>query len=206
MAEARFDIAAKVPAGATQDDLRVMLQNLLVERFQLKLHHESRETQAYALTVGRDGPRFAAFPSELPEGATDALLPRPTGIDKDGFFLFPPGSVVGMMGSADGQTRILLVRKPVTELCSFLARLLDAPVVDQTGLTGRYDVHLKFAVEPESPQSDGGDPAPKVPNASDPAPELFRALEKQLGLKLERRKLPVSFLVVDSANKTPAEN
>jgi len=206
MIDARFDLAAKLPARATFDDLRVMLQNLLSERFELKLHRETREMQAYGLTVGKNGAKMTSYPMELPEGSTDAFFPHPTGMDKDGFFLFAPGATAGMMGTRDGVTRILLVRKPMAELCDFLSRVLQTPVVNQTGLTARYDAHLKFAAESEPPQSDDDDAVPVVPNAPELAPSLFRAIENQLGLKLERKKLPVDFLVVDAARKTPIEN
>lgn len=207
LAEEHYDIVAKVPAGTTPDELRLMFQNLLAERFRLKVHHESRVMEAYALTMGKNGPIMTAYPTALPEGSQDGVMPRPTGIDKDGFFLFPPGSVAGMMGSSDGQTRINLAREPVTELCNFLSRLVRAPVLDRTGLPGRYDVRLRFASEPSgAPEPDDADSPSSVPKAFDPAPVLYRALENQLGLKLERKRLAVDFLVVDSAAKRPTEN
>jgi uncharacterized protein (TIGR03435 family) len=184
----------------------VMLQTLLTDRFQLKLHRETREMLAYALTVGKNGPKMTAYPVKLPEGSTDDLFPRPTGADKDGFFLFAPGAAAGTMWTRDGLTRIELVRKPITELSSFLARLMHVPVVDQTGLNQRYDAHLKFAAEADPSKSNDDDADATVPNASEPAPPMFWALENQLGLTLEKKKLPVDFLVVDSANKTPTEN
>ncbi len=208
MLEARFDITAKVPAGATRKDLGLMIRNLLDERFQMKVHHEMRDAEAYALTVGKGGSKMTAYPMALPEGFIDGTLPRMTGIDKDGFYTAPPGYVVGMMGSADGQTRINLVREPIQQLCGFLARAVKGAVVDQTGLTGRYDLHLRFAVEADVPgYQQPGDYVPaEVGKESDPAPSLFQAIQSLLGLKLERKKLPVDFLVVDSATKTPTEN
>jgi uncharacterized protein (TIGR03435 family) len=208
MLETRFDVTAKLPAGATRKDLGLMIRNLLEERFQMKVHHEARETEAYALTVGKSGSKMTAYPMALPEGFSDGMLPRLTGFDKDGFYIAPPGSVMGMMWSADGQTRINMVREPIQQLCAFLARTVQRPVVDQTGLTGRYDAHLRFAVETDVPAQHppGEDDPAEAAKAGDPAPSLFQAIQSQLGLKLERKKLPVDILVIDSATKTPTEN
>ncbi len=198
MSEAYFDIAAKVPAGAAKSDVTVMLRNLLIERFQLKVHHEQRETQAYILTVGKNGPTMPAYPMELPDGAADGVIPKFKGYDKDGFLIAPPGTVTSLIMHNAGQARINSFREPIRILCSALSNMLKAPMVDQTGLTGRYDIRLWFA-------EDGGSPAASDA-ASDPAPTVFNAVQTQLGLKLEQKKLRLDFLVVDSVDKTPTEN
>lgn len=100
-------------------------------------------------------------------------------------------------------------RSLIAIFCSILSTRLQQPIVDQTGLTGRYDFHLMFATEGGGALSavpDGGDLTAAAPQASDPEPTLISAVESQLGLKLERKKLPVDFLVVDHAEKKPTQN
>ena len=209
MDEEHFDIVAKVPAGATRADMLPMLQSLLEERFQLKVRHELRETQAYALTVGKNGSKMKAYPMLLPEGVLEGGRPKFTGVDKDGLPIIAPGQVTGVRKISNGQTRISMTLQPMKQVTDILSYDLRQPIVDQTGLTGRYDFHLTFATEgggalPAVP--DGGDLSTAPPQASDPAPTLISAVESQLGLKLERKKLPVDFLVVDHAEKQPTEN
>jgi len=207
-----FDIVAKVPAGATKDDMPLMLRNLLAERFQLKVRYESRESEVYALAVGRTGSKMKEYAKLLPEGFAEAVLPKLQGIDKDGFPIIPPGYAIGIMGSSNGQTRITISRQPMKSLCDFLGRTLQQPVVDQTGLTGRYDIHLVFATEggaagPAGPPPTGaGDSSAAAAQAQDPAPTLMSAVQSQLGLRLDRKRLPVEFLVVEHAEKKPTEN
>ena len=204
---ARFDIVAKVPAGTTKAGIPLMLQSLLEERFHLRVRHESREAPAYALTVGKNGPKMNEYPALLPSDFIEAA--RVSGVDKDGVYIVAPGYATGMMGSLNGGTQISIARQPIRELCKFLSRILQQPVVDQTGLTGRYDVRLHFATYQVSPS-----PAPSgeegassmAPEASDPAPTLFQALQTQAGLKLEPKRMPVDFLVVEYAEKSPTEN
>lgn len=203
MLDTRYDIAAKVPAGATRKEVRAMLRNLLEERFQLKQHLERRVAEAYVLTVAKGGPKLTVYPAALPEGFNDAVMPKLTGVDKDGFYTYPPGSVVTMMWTREDQTRIAMVREPIIELCGMLTRILKLPVLDHTRLDGRYDAHLRFAADPQPAEEE---PNAGVPNASDPAPALYRAIDNQLGLKLEKTRLKVEFLVIDSALKTPLEN
>jgi uncharacterized protein (TIGR03435 family) len=106
------------------------------------------------------------------------------------------------MTTRNGVTRIAIARQPLSNLCSFLSRTLQRPIVDKTGLMGRYDAVLTFAAENLAP--------PSLEAAQDTAPphgaSLFGALQGQLGLKLEAKKLPVEFLVVESAEKTPVDN
>lgn len=196
-----FDIEAKVPHGANKDDIPLMLQSLLAERFNLRVHHETKETAAHALTVGADGAKLPAYPLELPPDFNDHQI-KFKGVDKDGFPISAPGYTLGMMGSRDGQTRITIARQPIQALCMFLSGVYRSPVVDQTGLTGRYDVRLLFA---DLARDDDDDAEPAEQKASDPAPPLLHALRK-LGLNLERKKMPLDFLVVDHAEKTPTEN
>jgi uncharacterized protein (TIGR03435 family) len=190
MRDEYFDIAAKVPAGATRADVRIMLRNLLVERFHLQVGHELKEAPAYILTAGKSGSKMQAYPMQLPEDITENMPRFRNGEDKDGFLIIPPGYAIGVISTRSGLTRFSFARLPLSFLCNALASTVQQPVLDQTGLTGRYDVHLAFAKDPD-PAMAVADNQEKMPEASDPAPTLFSAIERQLGLKLERKTLPI---------------
>jgi uncharacterized protein (TIGR03435 family) len=211
---ARFDIEAKVPAGATKEQSRLMMRSLLADRFKLVLHHSEKEASIYALLVAKNGPKLresAKAPADDPNAP-----PPPDG---------PPGK--RMQGAPRGGTsmRITAGRMSIvsnaTTISNFLGALasqLDRPVVDMTGLTGTYDITLVFAPDSAGmrakmaamgvappPGADGGAAGNSSPDADAPA-SIFSALPDQLGLRLEARKGPLDMLVVDSIQKTPTEN
>jgi uncharacterized protein (TIGR03435 family) len=197
----RFDIVANVPAGADKAAVPLMLEALLEERFHVEVSHEFREAQAYLLTVAKGGAKIKQYEAALPANFIEA--PRISGVDEDGVPIVSTGYVATMLGSNEGQTFIVMAREPIGSLCSFLSRVLKQPVVDGTGLAGRYDARLLFAAEP------GGTPPSSEDTqseASSPAPALREAVRKQLGLQLEPKKLSVDFLVVKQADKRPTEN
>jgi uncharacterized protein (TIGR03435 family) len=164
----KFDIAAKSGGPGTEDQLRTMLQALLADRFKLALHRESKTMAVYALVVGANGPKL--HPSE-DEGETE---------------LRGRGTKIGVVAR----------RCSIADLAGFLSHPMQLPVVDKTGLAGRYDFTLDISpyISAETPVQRGE------------IPGLFQsALLQQLGLKLEARKLPVEVLVIDHAER-PSEN
>jgi uncharacterized protein (TIGR03435 family) len=162
-----YDIVAKAAGPATDPDLRAMLQTLLADRFQLTFHRQTKEMQAYVLSVGKNGPKFH---ESTTEGESDI--------------------------QPDQKTMSVKVRRvPISQLINPLARMFQMPVVDMTGLTGRYDVAIDIAKY--IPQS--GDKA-------DPLAIIQTALQEDLGLKLEAKKMPLDYFIVDHAAKAPAEN
>ncbi len=218
----RFDIVAKLPTGATKDDLKLMLQNLLAERFKLTLHREKKELPMFALVVGKNGPKMKESPPDDPSvkdaakdaGAAPAEPPKfITG--KDGMPQMPGGgkNTGNMVMMMPGRARMNAVKQTMPQFAESLANMLDRPVVDMTGLTKNYDFTLDYL-----PESGGrgpmGMPPPKAGDGDTGAPEadiqaapsLFTALQDQLGLKLEQKKGPVDLLVVDRLEKTPTEN
>ncbi len=210
----RFDVIAKVPGGATREDARTMLQNLLEDRFKLKLHKESREAPIYELVVAKSGVRMkeaaqtAAAPAERAGGPPPGSPPR----DKDGFLRTPHGQV-GIQATVNGRMRMQGDALTMARLVDILGMALGRPVIDRTGLTGTYDVVLDFSPEgmapgPKAPPpgSGGGNPAEAPRDSNDSGPTIFTAIQEQLGLKLESRKGPVDLLVVDSVEKTPTGN
>jgi uncharacterized protein (TIGR03435 family) len=175
----RFDVIAKAAGPATTDEMRVMLQALLTERFKLAAHFETKEVTAFALVEAKGGHKLKI--SETPDGK--GVLP-----------IEQPGR---MALGAQGAT--------LDQLAMFLSMPLRAPVVDMTGLKGRYD--FEFDLTTFMPQKQGP-PAPGEGQQEqmDPVSVLQAALPKQLGLKLESRKLPVDMLVIDHLEKVPTEN
>jgi uncharacterized protein (TIGR03435 family) len=222
MNSTRFDIVAKVPQGATKEDSRVMIQNLLAERFKLKIHKDSKEMSIYGLLVGKNGIKMQESPKAAPpDPNTSPDGPRPDAgpaggrmgppqRDKDGFPVLRGGRGNLISMGAGGKLQMVGGRVSMAQLCNTLSMQLGRPVVDMTGLKGEYDYKLEFSAEglammkgmPAPPPGVG--PAPS--EGSESGPNLITAVQEQLGLRLESRKGPVDHIVVDSAEKTPTEN
>jgi uncharacterized protein (TIGR03435 family) len=174
---ARFDIVAKAAGPVEDQQIMAMLRTLLAERFKLALHRETREMRVYALMVAKDG-------SKLKQAAPDGNSRTRS----------RPGSITGEHSS-------------MAELADAMKRLTGLRVVDMTGLEGVFDFTVEWG--PSSSHAAGtrspNDPA----SPSDPqnlSPSLVAALQEQLGLRLEERKLPVEILVIDHAERTPPTN
>jgi uncharacterized protein (TIGR03435 family) len=197
----RFDITAKVPPGATKEEVNLMLQNLLADRFKLVVHRENREMALYELIVAKNGPKLKPY-VENPDGPT--FEPGKITFDKNGEPIPPPGGLV--MSMAEGQRRITASKVTiggVPSLATTLGAELGRPVIDKTGLQGFYDYRLVF--RPENPNA--GPPGQQTPPGADvDAPDIRVAVEEQLGLRLEAKKGLVEVLVVDGGNRTPTEN
>lgn len=221
MSSTYFEVAAKVPAETTKEQFRLMKQNLLAERFKLAVHFEKKEMQVYELSIGKDGPKLKESAPE-PEGQPD--MPRrdlnKLQRDADGIPILPrragTASVLMMSGGPNGALiRIQASAQTMEQIASQLSNLINKPVTDATGLTGKYEFTLTcappegsgFRAVPAPPGATDGAaaPAPAAP-VVDGAPTIFAALQQQLGLKLEQKKGMVDFLIVDHAEKTPAEN
>jgi len=206
----RYTINAKLPAGAPQSGVSVMLTNLLKDRFKLATHTETRELPVFHLVLarsdGRLGPNLKESSAECqamiassgggPGGADTrpALLPGTPG----GPPLFDP--VTKPCGSGRSGPGILGGGGyPISWLVQKLSELTRRPVIDKTGLGGLYDFALTFASEPGMYRIPGGMPLPPMPaTATDPdAPSLSTALLEQLGLKLENQRGPVDVVVID---------
>ena len=192
----RYDIAAKIPPGATMEQFHLMLQNLLADRFHLALHHETRQLQGYELVTGKGAPKLK------PSTETGPNV-EPTSAPKTDIKGFPqlaaPGLVLmeGIRGRA--VVSFLTARaQPLSALAETLSKEFRMPVIDKTGLTGRFDFTLEFA-----PQAPGALPAD---SQDESAPNLISAIPQRLGLKLESKKIPVDVLIVDSADRIPTEN
>jgi len=171
---ARFDVIAKIvdpdPAvmkKLTDKQRQAMLLPFLTERFQLKAHTETKILPVYKLFVIPDGPKFKQSSDSSHQGAG--------------------------WGIRDNHGTITANSFPMTSLASLLTDVVHRTVIDKTGLTGKYDISLKWS------QYDGTD------QPTDSGPSIFTALQEQLGLKLKSTKGPVETLVVDHV-AMPSEN
>ena len=202
MQSTRFDIVAKVPEGSTREQFRLMLQSLLAERFKLTVHREQKDMQAYELTVGKNGPKMRES-ADTPTGVgPPAPAERPkTQLDKDGFPALPAGNFPSMIMMKD-RARWRVAKMSMEEFAGRLAVQVGRPVSDATGLKGKYDFTLSWVTAPARPPSADG----TVPAPDDAGPTIFGALQEQLGLKLDSKKVAVDMLVVDHMEKVPAEN
>ncbi len=208
----RFDIQATVPRGTSSEEFRHMLQDLLVERFSITLHHESKDLPVYELVVAKNGPKL--------KRSSDDYTPEPGGVipeggnrplDKNGFPILQRGE--GQVGWFDhGVLRNSFRRHTMAQLAVELEQVFNlatgAPVgtqqphiVDKAGLDGEFDFTMEHSITLSAP----GYPASDLPEA--PAgPSLFTALEQQLGLKLEKKKESLDVIVIDRAIRIPVEN
>jgi uncharacterized protein (TIGR03435 family) len=200
----RYDIAASVPADATKEQVNVMWQNLLAERFQVKLHHESKEFQVEDLVVARGGHRLKESAEDYPDTAGPPVL------GKNGQ-LSGPGLVVTIMMSSNGPNAHAYARaQPLSKLTAMLGNQLNHPVLDKTGLTGKYDLNIEFTVNlpPLPPGQPQPGPVAAAPGdtTSEPGPDLAAAIQQQLGLRLVASKARLDVIVIDNADKIPTSN
>ncbi len=199
-----WDIEAKAegPAGAATT-IGPMLQTLLEDRFQLKVHKEARDKPVYALTLMKDASKLQPtkegsctpidldnLPKQMQSGGTP---PKFCGI---GQFRVRNGVFTGDL---PGTTMAELAGREI-------ANDVDRPIVNKTGLTGRYDIHLEFSrdLTPRAPANLGAAEAPSAPAPAPAGPSIFTALQEQLGLKLVPEKAPIEVIVVNRAEKPSA--
>jgi uncharacterized protein (TIGR03435 family) len=208
--EHAYTITAAMPPETTKEQLRLMFQNLLAERFGLKVHREVRSLPGFELTSDTAGQRLSEWtPEPIPD--------RPAPVwseDVEGYPVLRPGLTTCTYGGFVGTAVPVKVscRRSMADFAQDLGRfikmsngsLADEPrpeVIDKTGLPGIYE--FKFVFEGTT------DPRSSPHASPDPggAPTLFNALPRQLGLKLVKvRNVPVTFLVVDHAEQIPMDN
>jgi uncharacterized protein (TIGR03435 family) len=193
----QFTVEATIPAGAKDAQFREMLQQLLAERFKMTAHREQREMSVYELVVAKGGIKMTDN-SGGPPPAAPAQQPA---LDADGFPNVPGAFGMRM---ANGRGRMQFRQQTMANVAHFLSGPAGRPVLDATGLTGKYAITLSWFLETQPQAAIGTSPVPqaRVPEG----PDLFRALQDQLGLALESRKRPVEVLVVDKAERMPVEN
>jgi uncharacterized protein (TIGR03435 family) len=206
----RYEVAVKVPDGATKEQIKLMWQNLLKERFKLAVHRETKEVPVYELVVAKGGIKMQEAldppPADAPPPPRPESGPGPRmKLDKDGFPELGPGTSMAMMG---GKARWRNNKATMKDVASMLAAQVGQPVTDATGLTGKYAFTLSWATGGGRPIAapTGGDTPLAGMNDPDEGPTLFSAIQSQLGLKLEQKKGSIEMLVVDHVEKAPTEN
>lgn len=180
------------------------LQALLEDRFQLKYHHETKELPVYSLTVAKNGPKLPKPKEGSCISVDPNAPPAPPQPGRAGGPVAACGSI-GVMGESSG-VRMQGGKVPMAELVRILAMVMGRPVVDRTGYTETFDVLLDFSPDesvaglprPMRSVDPGGPPPPADPTGP---PQIFAAIQEQLGLKLESAKGPVDVLVIDHVER-----
>jgi uncharacterized protein (TIGR03435 family) len=163
----RYNISGKAAGPASEDELRLMLQALLAERFHLAFHRQTKELHAYEMVIAKGGAKFHESQVE----GEPIVNPDKSRMTVD---------VKGM---------------PASQIVDVLSRMLHSPVINNTGFTGRYDATVNIARY----MPDGTTPF-------EPIATIILAMQEELGLKLESKKMAIDLLIVDHAEKIPAEN
>ena len=225
----RYDITAKVPDGVPKEQIPAMLQALLSERFKMTIHRETKEQPVYALIVSKGGPKLTkSEPGDVagpggPGPGPGGPGPGPSGTVVKGGpgpgapgGAPPKGAMMMEMGGPGGNARMRANGITMPRFCDMLSGMLDRPVVDMTEVEGNYDISLDVSMEelaglkrmvvagPGGPGGPGGGDHGPAPDAA-PSASIFSAVQT-LGLKLDPRKAPIGYVMVDRADKVPTEN
>jgi bla regulator protein blaR1 len=198
----KWDVDAKADGNPSIPEMiGPMLVALLEDRFRLKVHRETKQLPVYILAVAKGGVKLSETKAKCWEEHDANGRPSPP--PAPGEPPLPPcGRVIGGLspsgGHLEGRSASL------GSLIFTLSHLLGRTIIDKTGFTGTFDMHLEFARDQALPGTPGG-PAPGefAPDVSKPS--IFTALQEQLGLKLKSGKGPVEILVIDHVEK-PSEN
>jgi len=184
--EERFDVDARAASDVPDDTVRLMLRNLLADRFKLKVHTETRTVDAYALVLdrndGRLGPQMRASKTDC-TAANAARAQGPVALPPSSMSARPSCGVV--TGIADGRRRYYLGAREVDNIAIVLQNVLARRVINRTGLAGAFDMELSWAVAEDDPT----------------LPSIFTALRDQLGLRLQNTSVPMEVLVIDSVEE-----
>jgi uncharacterized protein (TIGR03435 family) len=191
-----FDITARAPADSTIDQMRLMMQSLLADRFHLAIHYATADAPVFALVLAKPGVTGPSLKPHSVSDSCDAPTPAPSAVGN-----LPPvcGIIAHVASSTPGQHyggRAI----PLTLLATSLPTMtglaaMPRPVVDETGLTGLYDFALSWV----------HDPTPDDSSISDNIANFRTALKTQLGVTLKPSHAPIDFLIVDHVEK-PSEN
>ena len=197
-----YDIEATAPGGAIpagtsakdrNEKIRLMLQALLADRFHLVIHSEMRDLPRYAITVAKGGPKLEKAQVEEKDCAENPSGPD----DPAACHIFTGGQGRGLHGQAVS----------LSDLVRGVSGFTDRPVVDQTGLSGLFDIQTEgwVPMRPRPPRPPGQEPtAEDLAFADSARPTLFQIFDR-LGLKLEPQRGPVEMFVIESASR-PSEN
>jgi uncharacterized protein (TIGR03435 family) len=210
LGQERFDIAATIPAGGSSEQFPAMMQSLLVERFKMTIHRETREFPVYSLGVARGGAKIQ--PSTAPPEAAGEKAPA-VNVTASGSGAGAAVDLGGGSSFAFGNNRLEVKKMTMESFAEVLTRFVDRPVVDRTALTGPYDVTLDIAPEDytalmiRSAVNAGVTLPPQALRMLDNAnTDPLSGPLRNVGLTLESQRAPLEVIVVDAIAKTPTEN
>jgi uncharacterized protein (TIGR03435 family) len=194
-----FEITARPPAGTTKDQLRLMMQALLAERFKLALHYETQETEALVMTLAKPGKLGPRLRLHADGPACDVVAQRPPGATIT-FDMFPCNTYMAATDRPD----VILAGARNTSVESMAAFFSSVgrmrPIVDRTGITGNIDFSMEYKPAARGAAAPGADAQAELPGTT-----FEQAVRDQLGLKLEPAKAPLDIPVVDHV-EMPSEN
>jgi uncharacterized protein (TIGR03435 family) len=191
IATERFDINAKSDLpNPTKDQMRLMVQSLLASRFALQTHTETRDLPALAMVLASPnklGPQLHPHPAA--DNTCISATPNAPSIC---------GALIGAPASSPSHVRLIGQKVPLTLLAAHLGQMggFSRPILDQTNLTGTYDLTLEWGPDSDTEPMD----------SNSRQTYLQRSLQDRLGLKLERRIAPVTILLIDHINQQPSAN
>jgi uncharacterized protein (TIGR03435 family) len=210
---AHFDITAKLPAGASQEQVRGMLQNLLLDRFRMTVHREKRDLPVYAMTLAKGG-------LKLKETAPDAVAPA-ADVPKSSLDVKATGSAAGVFADLGNgayftfaDNHLIGHKLPMWRVADLLSNFMDKPVIDMTGLGSTTNYDLSFEITADDYRTmqirgalkSGISLPPEAAQMADLPTDSLSAAIEAAGLRLEGRKAPQDVIVIDHADKTPTEN
>jgi uncharacterized protein (TIGR03435 family) len=200
-----FDIRARAENhNPTKDQMRLMMQSLLADRFKLAIHIETRQLPVYALVLdkpGKPGPQLQPHPDDVPCTGPDKPTPTVAGSEPPSFC----GAVTAW--PVNNQRHFRMMDVTMEQIAAFFAVMGDdqghldhRPMLDQTGLSGRFDFNIEFLPESNGSRSPSADAMPEAPG-----PTFAEALKNQLGLKLVKQTGPVDVFVIEHVER-PSDN
>ena len=230
----RFNIQATMPAGTTEKQVPQMLQALLAERFKLVVHRETKDQSIYALVVAKGGPKLKESEPDPPAPEVSPDTPetpkkgemvigqgsnqlRISGNKAGGGVTVKSGSTGEVhMTMADGRMHLEAAKMSMATLAETATSFVGRPVIDMTELKGNYQVALDLSMDDlknvartiglAMPGAAGGNGGQGPAEASDPTGSTIFVSIQQMGLKLESRKAPLPFIVIEHFEKSPTEN
>ena len=209
-----FDITAKIPAGASQDQVKEMLQNLLTDRFRMTVHREKRDLPVYAMTVNKGGLR-------LKETEPDAASQPSGNAAKSSLDVKATGSAAGVfvdLGNGAYFTfaddHLIGHKLPMERVAELLTNFMDKPVIDMTGLSSsaNYDLSLALTADDyrtmqvRAAMKSGINLPPEMLRMAELSTDSLSSALEAAGLKMESRRAPQDVIVIDHADRTPTEN
>lgn len=200
----RYDIQGRVEGNPTKDDMRLMMQSLLIDRCKLKLHYETRQVPVFALVLDKPGKIGRQLEPHSDDPPCSTSFEKPASYNQlqattshgypvpCGGMQYIPTKGIGIARQGARNMTMAFVAKSLGPIGNF-----DRPIVDRTGLAGNFDFAIEWTPRSNRPLPEGVD--------EPPGPSFQEAMKQQLGLKLEPQKAPIEVIIIDHIER-PSEN